>query len=100
MEKLLLAAVLACQPGHRLVDWSDKVPSGISRAAVIVTVEPFYARLLIYPLGHPENVQRCCWRKQISVMRLPLGDGRFCIGQSQPQMKWTLHVTLTPGLEM
>jgi hypothetical protein len=100
MEKLLLAAVLACQSGNLLVDWSNRIPLGINFADVIVTVEPFYTRLSIYPVGHPENVQRCCRGKQISVMRLPLGDGRFCIGQSQLQMKWTVRLTLMPGLEM
>ena len=28
MEKILIAAILACQPGHRLVDWSNRFPHG------------------------------------------------------------------------
>ena len=48
-------------------------------------------RLLIYPPGHPEATQRCCNGKAASVVRVPVQDGRFCIGQSQAQMKWTLR---------
>jgi hypothetical protein len=32
MEKLLIAAVLACQPGDRLVDWRSKIPHGLQVA--------------------------------------------------------------------
>jgi len=100
MQMILVAAVLACQPGHHLVDWSNRIPAGAALADVIVTVEPFYTRLVIYPPGHPEQMQRCCNSKPIGVLRMPVGDGRFCIGQSQPRMKWTLHLTLKPGIEM
>jgi hypothetical protein len=34
------------------------------------------------------------------VLRVPIQDGRFCIGQSQPQMKWTLRLTFGPGMEL
>lgn len=100
MEKLLIAAVLACQPGDRLVDWRSKIPRGLQVADFIVTVSPFYSRFLIYKPGYPESVQRCCNNKQTSVIRVPVGDGRFCIGQSQPQMKWTARVLLRPDIEM
>jgi hypothetical protein len=100
MEKILIAAVLACQPGHRLIDWSNRVPSGIHLADLVVTVEPFYTRLSIYQPGHPETTQRCCNGKPASVMRVPVENGRFCIGQSQPQMKWTLRLTFKPGIEL
>jgi hypothetical protein len=100
MEKILIAAVLACQSGYRLVDWHDRVPRGIDSADMVVTVSPFYTRLLIYPAGHPELTQRCCNNRQISVLRVQIGDGRFCIGQSQPQMKWNLQLTFKPELQM
>jgi hypothetical protein len=38
MEKLVIAAVLACQPGDSLIDWSGKFPRGPH-----VTVNPFYS---------------------------------------------------------
>jgi hypothetical protein len=100
MEKILIAAMLACQPGHRLVDWHDRIPRGIGFADMVVTVEPFYTRFLIYPAGHPEMLQRCCNNRQISVLQMPMGDGRFCVGQSQPHMKWNLQLSLRPGVEM
>lgn len=100
MEKILIAALLACQAGHRLIDWSNRVPPGIRLADVFVTVEPFYTRLLIYQPGHPEDAQRCCNGKQASVMRVPVENGRFCIAQSQPQMKWTLRLTFKPGVDL
>jgi hypothetical protein len=100
MDKILIAAVLACQPGHRLVDWHDRIPHGINSADMVVTLNPFYTRVLIYPAGHPEMMQRCCNNRQISVFRMPVVDGRFCVGQSQPQMKWNLQLTLRPGVEM
>ena len=98
MEKILIAALLACQPGHRLIDWSDRIPRGTILADILVTVEPFYTRLSIYQPGHFESVQRCCKGERASVMRVPIEDGRFCIAQSQRQMKWTLRLSLKPGL--
>jgi hypothetical protein len=100
VEKILIAALLACQPGHRLIDWSDRIPRGTFLADVLVTVEPFYTRLSIYPAGRFEIVQRCCNGRQASVIRIPIEDGRFCIAQSQRQMKWTLRLSLKPGLEL
>jgi len=100
MEKLLIIAALTCQPGDRLVDWHDRIPRGIDFADVVITLNPFYTRLLIYPAGHPEQTQRCCNNRQISVLHVPVGDGRFCIGQSQPQMKWKLQLTFRPEVEM
>jgi hypothetical protein len=99
MEKILIAAALSCLPGYRLVDWTNHIPRGIEFADVIVTVEPFYTRLTIYPAGHPEAIQRCCNGKPISVLRVPVGDARFCIGQSQPQMKWKMRFNLKPDVE-
>jgi hypothetical protein len=99
MHQILIAATLACLPGHRLVDWSNRIARGVEFADAIVTLEPFYTRLLIYPVGHPENIQRCCNGRPVSVLRVPVGGGRFCIGQSQPQMKWKMRFTLKPGVE-
>jgi hypothetical protein len=100
MEKVLIAALLACQPGHRLVDWSDRISRGTFWADILVTVEPLYARLLIYSPGRFETVQRCCQGRQAAMLHIPIEDGRFCIGQSQPQMKWTLRLSLRPSLEL
>jgi hypothetical protein len=80
MEKILIAALLACQPGHRLVDWSNRVPLGTIFADIFVTVEPFYTRLLIYQPGHFETVQRCCNGRQASVIHVPIEEGRYCVG--------------------
>jgi len=100
VEIILIAALLACQPGHRLIDWSDRIPRGTVLADILVTVEPFYTRLSIYQPGHFETVQRCCKGGRASMMRVPIEDGRFCIAQSQRQMKWTLRLSLKPGLEI
>jgi hypothetical protein len=44
MEKLLLVAALACQPGDRLIDLSGKLPRGLQFMDLVVSVEPFYTR--------------------------------------------------------
>lgn len=100
MESLLIAAVLACLHGDRLVDWSSKLPPGLKFLDVIVTVEPAYTRFYIYQLGFPHSIQQCCSDKRTSVIRVPVGNGRFCVRQSQPQMKWHAKVLLKPDLEM
>ena len=100
MEKLLISALIACQSGDRLIDWSDRIPRGTLLADVLVTVEPFYTRLSLYQPGHFETVQRCCNGRQASVIRVPIENGRFCIIQSQPQMKWTLRLTFKPGSDL
>jgi len=99
MEKLLLAAVaLICQPGYRLIDLSGKLPRGLQYTDLIVSVEPFYTRVYIYQLGHPESLQRSCSNKPTSVLRVPIGTGRFCVRQSQPQMKWNMRPILRPDI--
>src|ERR1700733_8291153 len=100
MQRVLIAAVLACQPGDHSVDWSSKIPRDLRVAGFVVTVDPFYSRFFIYKPGYPESVQRCCNNKNASIIRMPVGDGRFCIGQSQPQMKWTVRVLPRPDIEM
>ncbi len=46
MEKLLLVAALACQPGDRLIDLSGKLPRGLQFMDLVVSVEPFYTRFI------------------------------------------------------
>src|SRR5258707_14687786 len=99
MEPLLLVVALACQPGDRLIDLSDKLPRGLQYMDLIVSVEPFYTRIYIYQLGYPDSLQRCCSNKPTSVMRVPIGTGRFCVRQSQPQMKWSMRAILRPEVD-
>jgi hypothetical protein len=100
MEKLLLIAALTCQGGDRLVDLSGKLPRGLQYMDFVVSVEPFYTRIYIYQLGFPDSFQQCCSNKATSVLRVPIGAGRFCIRQSQPQMKWHLRAIAKPDIEM
>ena len=100
MEKLLLIAALTCQPGDRLIDLSGKLLRNLQFMDFVVSVEPFYARFYIYQLGFPDSFQQCCSNKATSVLRVPISDGRFCIRQSQPQMKWHVRALLRPDIEM
>ena len=100
MEKLLLIAALTCQGNDRLVDLSGKLPRGLQYMDFVVSVEPFYARIYIYQLGFPDSFQQCCSNKPTSVLRVPIGAGRFCIRQSQPQMKWKVRALAKPDIEM
>ena len=100
MEKLLLVAALACQPGDRLIDLSGKIPRGMRSMDFVVSLEPFYTQFYIYQPGFPDSLQHCCGGKPSGVLRIPIVDGRFCVTQSQPQMKWTVHALLRPDIEM
>jgi hypothetical protein len=100
VEKLLIAAALACQPGDRAIDLSGKLPRGLQYVELIVSVEPFYTRLYIYQPGYPDSFQQCCNNKPTSVLRVPIGTGLFCVRQSQPQMKWHLRGVARPDIEM
>jgi hypothetical protein len=100
MEKLLIVAALACQPGDRLIDLRGKLPRGLQFMDIVVSMEPLYSRFYIYQLGFPESFQQCCSNKPTSVLRVPIGDGRFCVRQSQPRMKWRAHVLFRPDIEM
>jgi hypothetical protein len=97
---LITAAVLACNPGDRLIDLSSKIPRGVTSMDFVVSVEPYYTRFYIYQPGFPESVQHCCGNKPTSVIRVPIVDGRFCIRQSQPQMKWHVRALMRPDIEM
>ncbi len=101
MQKLLLViAALTCRPGDHLLDLSGKLPRGLQYMDFIVSVEPFYARIYIYQLGYPDSFQQCCSEKPTSVLHMPIGAGRFCVRQSQPQMKWHLRALARPDIEM
>jgi len=97
---LVIAATLTCTPGDRLIDLSTKIPPGIKSLDLVVTVEPYYTRFYIYQPGFPESTQHCCGNKPSSVIKVPIVDGRFCVRQSQPQMKWHIRALLRPDLEM
>jgi hypothetical protein len=99
MEKLLIVAALACQQGDRLLDLAGKLPPAVKFMEIVVSVEPFYARLYIYQLGFPDRFQQCCSNKPTSVLRVPIGTGQFCVRQSQPQMKWKIRSILKPDVE-
>jgi hypothetical protein len=100
MEKILLFAALLCQPGDRLIDLSGKLPRGLQYLDLVVSVEPLYARFYIYQLGFPDSFQQCCSNKPTSVLRVPIGGGRFCVRQSQPHMKWRARAVARPDLEL
>jgi hypothetical protein len=100
MNGLLIRAALACNPGDRLVDLRDKIPRGLNSIDLVVTVEPFYARFYIYQPGFPDSIQHCCSNKPTSIIKVPVVDGRFCVRQSQPQMKWTVRALFRPDIQM
>jgi len=100
MEKLLIAIALTCQPGDRLVDFGGRLPRDLQFIDLLISVQPFHARLYVYQPGFPKNFQQCCSNKPVSVLRVPVGGGRFCIRQSQPHMKWRVRGLLRPDIEM
>ena len=101
MEKLLVIAALLCQPGDRLIDLRSKIPREVRSMDFVVSLEPFYTRFYVYQPGFPDSSrQQCCDGKPSAVLRIPIVDGRFCVKQSQPNMKWTVRALLMPGIEM
>lgn len=38
---------------------------------ILITVDPFYSRFYMYPLGHAENIQSCCGNKRTSIVEVP-----------------------------
>ena len=100
MEKLLLVIALACLPGDRLIDLSSKIPRRVRSMDFVVSLEPFYTRFYICQPGFPDSFQHCCGGKPSGVLRIPIVDGRFCVRQSQPQMKWAVRALLRPDIEM
>ncbi len=97
MGWLFLIATLACNIGDRLVDLSAHIPRGTQSISVLISVYPFYTRLYFYQPGFPESFQGCCGDRASSVLTLPVIDGRYCIRQSQPQMKWKVQIIFRPG---
>ena len=100
MEKLLLVAALACQPGDRLIELTNKIPRSVRSMDFVVSLEPFYTRFYIYQPGFPDSIQQCCSGKSTAILRIPVVDGRYCVRQSQSQMKWTVRALLKPDIEM
>jgi hypothetical protein len=100
MLKLVLVAALTCQAGEQLVDLRGKLPKYQQYIDILVSVEPAYSRFYIYQLGFPDSFQQCCSGKPTAVLRVPVGEARFCIRQSQAQMKWTAKILLRPDLEL
>lgn len=96
MEWIVTLAALICNPGDRLIDLSGRIPPYVRSIDVLIEVEPFYARLYVYQPGFPDSTQSCCHNLRNSVLRLPVIDGRFCVKQSQPRMKWKLQVIVRP----
>lgn len=94
MEKLLLVAALVCEPGDRLINLGSKIPRGMRSMDFVVSLEPFYTWFYIYQPGFPDSAQQCCNGKPAVVLRIPIVDGRFCVRQSQPQMKWSVRALL------
>lgn len=83
---------MACATGFQLVDWSQRISHDYSIVSFVINVEPFYSRVTIYPLDLPDERLPCCGNKPTSVITLPRGSGKFCIRQSQPNMKWKMRV--------
>jgi|ERR1700753_667354 hypothetical protein len=98
MNWILIAATLACNPGDRLLDFSGKIPAGIKFLDILVTVQPAYTRFYIYQPGFPDSFLPCCGDKASGLLHVPVVDGRFCVRQSQPQMKWRAQIILRPEL--
>jgi hypothetical protein len=92
--------LLACNPGDRLVDLRSKIARGLKFIDLVVSLEPYYTRFYIYQPGFADSLQQCCSGKPSGVLRVPVVDGRFCIRQSQPQMKWHLRAVLRPDVEV
>ncbi|MBR0995645.1 hypothetical protein JQ580_33570 [Bradyrhizobium japonicum] len=80
-----------------MIDLSGKLPGSIKSIGLLVSVEPFYARVYIYQPGFPDSSQSCCRNMPNSVLELPVIDGRFCVRQSQPRMKWKLQIISRPN---
>src|SRR3954451_12713822 len=100
MNALVVLVALACQPPDRLLDLSGKLPPGLQFLDLIISVEPFYARVYVYEAGFPDSFQPCCSNKGTSVLRMPIKSGRFCVRQSQPKMTWKIRGTLRKSIEL
>ena len=77
MEKLLLVAALACQPGDRLIDLSGKLPRGLQFMDLVVSVEPFYTRFYIYQLGLPSFAPLAFFAAKAAFVRSAINRRSF-----------------------
>ena len=100
MLALAVLIGLTCPPGERPLDLRGKLPTGHQTFDLVISVEPYYARVYISQLGFPASSQQCCSGKPTSVLRVPIAGAQFCLRQSQPQMKWKIQVLLNPELEL
>ena len=98
MEWALTFAALMCNPGDRLIDLSAKLPRAVKSVDVLISVEPFYTRLYVYQPGFPDSSKPCCRNQHSALLQLPVIDGRWCLRQSQPQMKWKLQIIARPDI--
>jgi hypothetical protein len=87
-----IVTALACATGFQLIDWSARISPDYAIVAFVISVEPFYSRITIYSLDHPDERLPCCGNNPTSVITLPRGSGKFCVRQSQPSMKWKIRV--------
>ena len=61
MEKLLIVAALACQPGDRSIDLSSKLPRGLQYMDFIVSGGTLLrAALHLSAWTYPDSFQQCC----------------------------------------
>ena len=100
MNTLLMLIALTCQPGDRRLDLSNKLPRDLQFLDLVISVEPFYSGVYIYEPGSPDSFQQCCGNKKTSVIRVPVGSGRFCVRQSQPRMTWKIRGVLRGSIEL
>src|SRR5690349_13818448 len=100
MNVLTLLIALTCQPGDRLLDLTGKLPPGLQFLDLVISIEPFYARVYVYEAGFPDTFQQCCGNKRLSVLRMPIKGGRLCVRQSQPKMTWKIRGTLKGSIEL
>lgn len=100
MLTLAVLIGLVCPPGERTIDLRGKLPTGLQTLDLVISVEPYYARVYVSQLGFPTSAQQCCSGKPTSVLRVPVAGAHFCIRQSQPQMKWKIQILANPELEL
>jgi len=76
MTFALVLIAIACNPGDRLIDLSGKLPASLKTVDLLISVEPFYARLYVYQPGFPDSTQSCCRNLPSSVVTLEIEDYR------------------------
>ena len=94
-EQIEAALYLNHPYGKPVIGWRHEIEK-LNRDDALA----FYTRFYIYQSGFPDSIQQCCSGKSTAVLRIPVVDGRYCVRQSQPQMKWTVRALLKPDIEM